>query len=115
MSGILAAVRLKQMGIPYAVLEKNTSVGGTWHENTYPGCRVDSPNHLYSYAFSPKTDWPNYFSDRSTLLSYFADVAEQQGILKSVRLSTKDEDAHWQANACVLLVQAPVRPSLCLS
>lgn len=100
MSGILAAVRLKQMGIPFTVVEKNSCVGGTWHENTYPGCRVDSPNHLYSYLFARKTDWPNYFSDRKTLFDYFADVAEQQGILENVQLDTKVEDAHWdEANS----------------
>jgi len=43
MSGILAAFRLKQAGVPFVVLEKNTEVGGTWWENTYPGARVDSP------------------------------------------------------------------------
>ncbi|HKI75412.1 MAG TPA: NAD(P)-binding protein, partial [Pseudomonadales bacterium] len=50
MSGILAAIRLKAAGIPFTVIEKNANVGGTWYENTYPGCRVDSPNHTYSYS-----------------------------------------------------------------
>ena len=45
MSGILAAHRLNQAGIPFTVIEKNEDVGGTWFENTYPGARVDSSNH----------------------------------------------------------------------
>jgi 4-hydroxyacetophenone monooxygenase len=45
MSGLLAAIRLKEAGIPCTVIEKNPSVGGTWFENTYPGCRVDVGNH----------------------------------------------------------------------
>ena len=61
MSGILAAHRLKEAGIAFTVIEKNGSIGGTWFENTYPGCRVDTPNHVYSYSFKPR-DWPKYYS-----------------------------------------------------
>ena len=41
--GLCAAIRLKQLGIPFEVLEKNADVGGTWLENEYPGCAVDTP------------------------------------------------------------------------
>ncbi len=47
-SGILAGVRLKQAGIPFLIVEKNAEAGGTWFDNTYPGCRVDVGNHFYS-------------------------------------------------------------------
>ena len=52
MSGIIAAYRLSEADVPYVVLEKNDDVGGTWLENSYPGCRVDIPNHYYSYSFA---------------------------------------------------------------
>ena len=61
MSGVLAARRLRQAGIPCTVVEKNGDVGGTWFENTYPGARVDTPNHLYSYACAQKLDWPYHY------------------------------------------------------
>ena len=35
--GIVAAHRLRQAGVDVTVFEKNTDVGGTWFENTYPG------------------------------------------------------------------------------
>ena len=41
MSGLLTGIRLEQAGIPFKIIEKNADVGGTWFENTYPGCRVD--------------------------------------------------------------------------
>jgi len=41
-SGLLAGLRLKQAAIPFVIFEKNDEVGGTWYENHYPGCRVDS-------------------------------------------------------------------------
>src|SRR5690606_28078003 len=37
-SGLCAAIKLKEANIRYTVLEKNDEVGGTWHENRYPGC-----------------------------------------------------------------------------
>ena len=49
---------------PYVVLDKNADVGGTWLENSYPGCRVDIPNHYYSYSFAQRDDWPLYYSPR---------------------------------------------------
>ena len=71
MSGICAAYRLKEAGIPYTVVEKNPTVGGTWYENSYPGCKVDVPNHFYSYSFETQTDWPQYYSNRDQLHDYF--------------------------------------------
>ncbi len=68
MSGILAAIRLEQAGIPYTVVEKNPAVGGTWYENRYPGCRVDVANHFYSYSFEPN-DWVEFYSQRNELFS----------------------------------------------
>ena len=67
MSGLLAAIRLEQAGIPYVVIEKNDGVGGTWLENSYPGCRVDVANHFYCYSFAPNHDWPEFFSQRHEL------------------------------------------------
>lgn len=56
-SGLLAGIRLKEAGIPFVIVEKNSGVGGTWYENTYPGCRVDVGNHFYSYSFEPSDHW----------------------------------------------------------
>ena len=46
MSGICSAAKLKAAGIPFSIIEKNASVGGTWYENSYPDCGVDTPNHF---------------------------------------------------------------------
>lgn len=99
MSGILAAIRLKQAGIPFVVADKNPKIGGTWYENTYPGCRVDSPNHLYSYLFEPSDDWPGYFSDRETLFGYFDRCVDKYGIRGDIRLNTSVERATYDEGA----------------
>lgn len=87
MSGIVAAIRLQQEGIPFVILEKNSDIGGTWFENTYPGCQVDSANHLYNYIFEQNTQWPNHFSGRRELFKYFNGIVEKYGLRKHVRLN----------------------------
>ena len=79
MSGILAAHRLTQAGIDCVVLDKNDDVGGTWLENTYPGCRVDVFNHVYCYSGEQRPDWPEYHSSQPVLLDYFRDCAHRWG------------------------------------
>ncbi len=132
MSGILAAHRLAQAGIDYVVLEKNPGIGGTWFENTYPGCRVDVPNHTYCYSFMQKHDWPGYHSSQGVLLEYFNDCADQFGIRDHIRfdtevqavvfdderatwtleLSTPDGEATLEANAVISAVGQLNRPQL---
>ena len=57
-AGIAMAIALKQAGVRnFVILEKADRVGGTWRENTYPGCACDIRSHLYSYSFEPKADW----------------------------------------------------------
>ena len=76
-SGIAAAHRLRQAGVDVTVFEKNDGVGGTWHENVYPGCRVDVPNQLYSFSFAQTNDWVSQYSAQPDLLAYLQRVAEE--------------------------------------
>jgi 4-hydroxyacetophenone monooxygenase len=89
MSGLLAAIRMKQAGIDYVVVEKNADVGGTWMVNAYPGCRVDNPNHLYSYSFEPNHDWPYHFSTQPLLWKYFQGVADKYGLRPHIQFKTE--------------------------
>jgi len=101
MSGLLAAIRLQQAGIPYVVVEKNDGVGGTWLENSYPGCRVDVANHFYSYSFEPNHDWPEFFSQRPELRQYFEECARRYGVREHIRFSTEVLAARWdEAASC---------------
>ena len=95
MSGIVAAIRLKEAGVGYTVVDKNAGVGGTWFENRYPGCRVDSPNHTYSYSFAPE-DWPHHFSPQRVLLEYFERIATEHGIRDNIRFSTEVLEARYE-------------------
>ena len=95
MSGILAAHRLKQAGIDCVVLDKNHDVGGTWMENTYPGCRVDVFNHVYCYSGEQRPDWPEYHSTQPVLLDYFRDCARRWGIRDRIRFGVRVESLAW--------------------
>ena len=103
MSGLLTAYRLQEAGIPFTVVEKNTTVGGTWLENSYPGCRVDIANHFYCYSFEPNSEWTRYFAERDELLDYFEQFTDRHGLREHVRFNTEvtravfDEDTgRWR-------------------
>jgi 4-hydroxyacetophenone monooxygenase len=88
MSGLLAAIRMEELGIPYVIVEKNTGVGGTWLENSYPGCRVDVANHYYSYSFEPYA-WSDTYARRDQLKTYFEECARKYGLLSKIRFETE--------------------------
>ena len=101
MSGLLAAIQLEQAGIPYTVIEKNSGVGGTWFENTYPGCRVDVGNHFYCYSFEPNHRWSEYFSQHAELRDYFERCASKHGVLAQIRFETEVVSARFdERSAC---------------
>ncbi|BBZ36036.1 flavin-containing monooxygenase [Mycolicibacterium confluentis] len=98
-SGLLAAIRLREAGIPFTVIEKNAGVGGTWWENTYPGARVDVGNHFYCYSFEPDDHWTEFFAQQPELQSYFQGVMERHRITEHVRFNTTVHSATWDEAA----------------
>nr|QQZ48815.1 NAD(P)/FAD-dependent oxidoreductase [Phenylobacterium glaciei] len=101
MSGLLTGIRLTQAGIDFEIVDKNADVGGTWLENTYPGCRVDSSNHIYSYSFEPNHNWPQHFSTQPVLLDYFRGVANRYDLRKKIRFETSVEEMVWDEGRAV--------------
>lgn len=93
-SGMLAAIRLREAGIDHVVLEKNDDVGGTWLENAYPGAGVDTPSHLYSYSFAPRP-WSTHFGKRDEVLAYLRDVADDHDLRAVIRFGTEVAGTTW--------------------
>lgn len=89
LGGLCAAIRLEQAGIPYTVFDKNTDIGGTWWENTYPDLRVDVPNHFYSYSFRPNPEWAHFYARQHELFDYIAMCAKEHHVLPHVRFGTE--------------------------
>jgi cation diffusion facilitator CzcD-associated flavoprotein CzcO len=95
-SGLGMAIRLKQEGEhDFVVLERDGDIGGTWRDNTYPGCRCDVPSHLYSFSFAPNPDWSSTFSPQPEILDYLKDCARRFGVLRHVSFDTEVERASW--------------------
>jgi len=94
-AGLLTAIRLRQAGIPFTVIEKNAGIGGTWYENTYPGCRVDVGNHFYCYSFEPNPDWSEFFARQAELRAYFERCADKYGVRDAIRFETEAVAARY--------------------
>ena len=94
-SGLLAGIRLKEAGIPFTIVEKNAGVGGTWYQNTYPGARVDVPNHFYCYSFEPTDQWTHFFAEQPELQAYFERVMDKHDIRRHVLWETEVTEASW--------------------
>ncbi len=101
-SGIGMAIRLLRDGErDFVLLERADEIGGTWRDNTYPGCRCDVPSHLYSFSFAPNPSWSSTFSPQPEILDYLRGVAERFGVLPHVRFATELESAEWDdGEAC---------------
>lgn len=95
-SGIAAAIRLNKAGYTnFKIIEKANQVGGTWRENTYPGCGCDVPSALYSYSFAPSAKWSHLFAKQPEILNYLEEVSEQFNIKPSIAFNTELSNAEW--------------------
>ncbi|MCH7337225.1 NAD(P)/FAD-dependent oxidoreductase [Acinetobacter sp. NIPH 2699] len=95
-SGIATAIRLDQVGYSnYKIIEKANRVGGTWRENTYPGCGCDVPSALYSYSFAPSAKWSHLFARQPEILSYLEEVSENFNVSSKIEFGTELLNAAW--------------------
>ena len=107
MSGILSAIKLSELGIKYKLYEKSDGVGGTWHDNSYPGSRVDIANHFYSYSFEENHRWSEYFSRQPELKNYFEGCFDKYELENNTQFNTEVTSMHfnpesslWTVNSC---------------
>jgi cation diffusion facilitator CzcD-associated flavoprotein CzcO len=96
MSGILAAIKLKQAGDEVVVLEKRDSAGGTWRDNRYLGLTCDVPAHSYTYSFAPNPEWSRYYAGGPEIRAYFDGVIDAHGVRDHIRFDREVEEARWR-------------------
>jgi cation diffusion facilitator CzcD-associated flavoprotein CzcO len=95
-AGLGAAIRLKQEGYDdFVVLERADDLGGTWRDNTYPGCACDVQSHLYSYSFAPNPHWSRAYSGASEIHAYLQRVATDFGVRPHLRYGAELHEARW--------------------
>jgi len=56
--GLLMAIKLKELGRPYVIIERQRGVGGVWLANSYPGAACDVPICAYSVSFEQRGGKP---------------------------------------------------------
>ncbi|MEV0382100.1 NAD(P)/FAD-dependent oxidoreductase [Nonomuraea sp. NPDC050643] len=85
-AGICMAVKLKEAGYhDFVILEKAAELGGTWRDNTYPGCTCDVPSHMYSYSYELNPGWSRMFSPQEEIQDYLRACAAKYGITPHIR------------------------------
>jgi cation diffusion facilitator CzcD-associated flavoprotein CzcO len=105
-SGLAMAVRLRRAGLgDFVLLERADDVGGTWRDNSYPGCACDVPSHLYSFSFAPNPDWSSTFSPQQEIWAYLRQVATAEGILPHVMFGCDLKEAAWREQSQRWLLQ----------
>ena len=95
-AGLCMAIRLKQSGLDdFVVLERAADLGGTWRDNSYPGCACDVPSHLYSFSFALNPDWSRSFSPQAEIWAYLRRCAERAGVLPHFRFDHDVTAMRW--------------------
>ena len=94
--GLAAAIQLRRRGYAdFLVFERADRLGGTWRDNTYPGCACDVPSHLYSFSFALNPAWSRTFSPQAEIWDYLEDCATRFGVRPHLRLGHDVHAATW--------------------
>ncbi|GAA1646887.1 flavin-containing monooxygenase [Actinoplanes couchii] len=95
-SGLGMAIRLKQEGEEdFLVFERAAAIGGTWRDNTYPGCACDVMALLYSYSFAQNPDWKSTFAKQEEVLDYLRDCVDRFELHPHLRFGHALTGARW--------------------
>jgi cation diffusion facilitator CzcD-associated flavoprotein CzcO len=85
-SGLGMAIKLKESGRhDFVVLEKDDELGGTWRDNTYPGCTCDVPSPLYSFSFAQNPNWTRFFSSQEEIWDYLRNLVDHYDLARHIR------------------------------
>jgi cation diffusion facilitator CzcD-associated flavoprotein CzcO len=105
-SGIAVVVALRRAGIhDFTLIEAADDVGGTWRDNTYPGCACDVPSLLYSFSFAQNPNWTRAFAKQPEIQAYVRGVAREHGIDQIVRTGVEAQGSHWDDDQQRWIVQ----------
>ncbi|WP_066932681.1 flavin-containing monooxygenase [Microtetraspora fusca] len=89
-AGLCMAIKLKEAGYhDFVILEKAADLGGTWRDNTYPGCACDVPSPMYSFSFELNPGWSRMFSPQEEIWAYLRDCAEKYDLAPHLRFGVE--------------------------
>jgi len=97
LSGVCMGIELRRNGIDdFLILEKASSVGGTWRENTYPGVACDVPSHVYSYSFELNPNWSHSYSSGREIWDYCERCVDKYGLRPKLRFGCEVREAELE-------------------
>jgi len=97
--GLGAGVMALEQGInSFVILERSKAVGGTWRDNTYPGCACDIPSHLYSFSFAQNPEWSRSYPAQPEIEKYLERVADHYALRSRLRFGFDVDVVQWIEN-----------------
>jgi cation diffusion facilitator CzcD-associated flavoprotein CzcO len=95
-SGLCMAIQLSRRGRDdFLILEKSHDIGGTWRDNTYPGCGCDVPTAIYSYSFEQNPYWSKMWSSQPEIQAYLQRITDKYDLRRKAVFGTEIVAAHW--------------------
>ena len=98
-SGMYQLYRLRELGYTVKGVEASDNIGGVWHQNRYPGCRVDSESDTYGYFWNKELlqeyNWSERFASQPEVLRYLHRAGELMDIRKDYLFNTRVKSATY--------------------
>ncbi|MCU1594412.1 MAG: FAD-dependent pyridine nucleotide-disulfide oxidoreductase [Frankiales bacterium] len=108
-SGLGTAIKLKESGRhDFVILERAHDVGGTWRDNTYPGCACDVPSQVYSFSYALNPTWSRAFSPQPEIYAYLRKVATDRGLEPHLRFGAEVLACEWDEQTQLWTVETTV-------
>src|SRR5689334_16248252 len=86
LGGISVGIHLSRAGIEdFVILERAGRAGGTWRDNTYPGCACDVPVTLYQFSFAPSIHWRHVFPRAAEMQQHIRQLVSGFGLADRLR------------------------------
>lgn len=103
-SGLGMAIKLRESGREdFIILEKASQIGGTWRDNTYPGCECDIQSHMYSFSYELNNSWTHDYSGQAEIWQYLIDVTERHQLAEKIHFGVEmtsarfnERDYYWE-------------------
>ncbi|CBY20261.1 unnamed protein product [Oikopleura dioica] len=86
------------MDLEFTVIERGSTIGGTWYWNNYPGIGCDVPSHLYSFSFFLKSNWTHFFSYGGEIQRYLRSCFYHFSLGENIEFDTEITRAYWNEN-----------------
>jgi cation diffusion facilitator CzcD-associated flavoprotein CzcO len=105
-AGLGAGILLKREGIEdFAIFERAGEVGGTWRDNSYPGCACDVESHLYSFSFAPNPTWSQSYSPQAEIFAYLRRCADEYGLRPHILFRHELMGAAWNEGRRLWIIE----------